>query len=291
MTAMADQAAAERAGSADADARFEFGENWRRFLSVLDDRRIGEAERSLIVTLGEEWILGRTMLDAGSGSGLFSLAALRLGADRVHSFDFDQGSVGCTIEVRDRFLPGDPRWQIERGDMLDRDYLEGLGKFDVVYSWGVLHHTGNMWAALENIDRLVAPGGRLVISIYNDQGIKSRIWRRVKRVYNWLPQALRRPYVIAVMAPRELRFALTELLAGRPLGYLRTWTEYHASRGMSRWHDLVDWVGGYPFEVAKPEQIFAHFRDRGYTLLRLKTCGGGLGCNEYVFEKRGAEGA
>jgi hypothetical protein len=54
---------------------------------------------------------------------------------------------------------------------------------------------------------------------------------------------------------------------------------------MSRWHDLIDWVGGYPFEVASPEQIFDFCRERGLSLKRLKTCGGGSGCNQFVFEK------
>lgn len=52
---------------------------------------------------------------------------------------------------------------------------------------------------------------------------------------------------------------------------------------MSHWHDWIDWVGGYPFEVAKPELIFDFYRDRGFTLHNMTTCGGGGGCNEFVF--------
>jgi hypothetical protein len=52
---------------------------------------------------------------------------------------------------------------------------------------------------------------------------------------------------------------------------------------MSPWRDLIDWVGGYPFEVAKPEAILDFYLRRGFTLKRLVTCGGSLGCNEYVF--------
>ena len=54
---------------------------------------------------------------------------------------------------------------------------------------------------------------------------------------------------------------------------------------MSFWQDLIDWVGGYPFEVSTPEQIFDFYRARGFTLPRLHTCGGSLGCNEFVFRK------
>jgi 2-polyprenyl-6-hydroxyphenyl methylase/3-demethylubiquinone-9 3-methyltransferase len=269
----------------EAGERFEFGENWQRFLSVLDERRIEEAERSLTATLGVANLEGREFLDAGSGSGLFSLAAMRLGAERVHSFDFDPSSVACTQELRRRFFPGDDRWTVEQGSVLDDGYLDSLGAFSVVYSWGVLHHTGEMWRAMGNVDRLVDAGGFLYISIYNDQGRRSRVWRRLKRRYNALPRWLRGPFAFAVMGPRELAGAAKALLLGRPLDYVRGWTEYHRSRGMSRWHDIVDWIGGYPFEVAKPEQVFDFYRDRGYALTRLTTRGGGIACNEYLFRK------
>src|SRR4029079_9914222 len=75
--------------------RFPFGRNWASFLGVLSEARIQEAERSLREMLGARRISGATLLDAGSGSGLFSLAAMRLGARRVHSFDFDAESVAC----------------------------------------------------------------------------------------------------------------------------------------------------------------------------------------------------
>jgi 2-polyprenyl-6-hydroxyphenyl methylase/3-demethylubiquinone-9 3-methyltransferase len=268
-----------------AGERFEFGENWTRFLRVLDDRRIAEAEASLCAMLGRDVLTGLTFVDVGSGSGLFSLAAARLGAARVHSFDFDPSSVNCTHELRRRFAPADTEWTVERGSALDAGYLTSLGEFDVVYSWGVLHHTGDMWTAIDNVARLVADGGLLFISIYNDQGMRSRMWRRVKRLYNELPEAARVPYVVAAMAPREALAAAIMTLGGHPIDYVRTWTEYKARRGMSRWHDLVDWVGGFPFEVAAPEAVFERLHAQGFTLERLLTCGGGLGCNQFVFAR------
>ncbi len=264
--------------------RFAFGANWARFLSVVDEARIEEAQRSLREMLGVDRLDGASFVDVGSGSGLFSLAALRLGAGRVHSFDVDPRSVACAEELRRRYASSaGERWTIEPGSALDEDYLRTLGAFDVAYSWGVLHHTGDMRRALHNVCPLVAPGGRLFISIYNDQGLQSRIWSAVKRTYNRLPGALRAPFVVAVMGPRELRFALLSTLRLRPQEYVRGWTRYRRERGMSRWHDLVDWAGGYPFEVAAPEAIFGFYRERGFTLQALKTCAGGLGCNQFVF--------
>src|SRR5436305_7602592 len=145
-------------------ARFEFGENWARFLELLDDGRIARAEESLKAMLEVESLAGRSFLDIGSGSGLFSLAARRLGA-RVHSFDFDPQSVACTRELRRRFFNEDPTWTIDEASALDEDYVRALGLFDVVYSWGVLHHTGQMWRALENARLPVAAGGKLFIAI------------------------------------------------------------------------------------------------------------------------------
>lgn len=263
--------------------RFAFGENWLQFLAVLNDQRIAEADASLRVMLSVENLEGKSFLDIGSGSGLFSLAARRLRA-RVHSFDFDLSSVACTRELRRRYFPDDPDWKIESGSVLDAAYLTSLGQFDVVYSWGVLHHTGQMWQALENVAPLVKPRGKLFISIYNDQGFQSRVWRRIKRTYCRLPRLLKPlilyPAAIRLWGPTLLR----DLFRLRPF---QTWRNYYRERGMSPWRDVVDWVGGYPFEVAKPEQIFEFFQQRGFHLAKLVTAGGGLGTNQFVFDRVG----
>jgi 2-polyprenyl-3-methyl-5-hydroxy-6-metoxy-1,4-benzoquinol methylase len=257
-----------------AGERFGFGENWSRFLRHLDEERIVQAERSLQQMLGLPSLQGLRFLDAGSGSGLFSLAARRLGAS-VHSFDYDPQSVACTKALRQRYAPEDAQWRVEEGSVLDAQYLEGLGSFDIVYSWGVLHHTGDQWSAMDNVSGLVRPGGRLFIAIYNDQGAISRYWTGVKRLYNsnwlarWLLIAIYTPWII------WLRW-LYRKLRGRPT----------AERGMSMWFDMLDWLGGYPFEVATPEAVFRFLRDRGFELREMITLGNGSGCNQFVFERR-----
>jgi 2-polyprenyl-3-methyl-5-hydroxy-6-metoxy-1,4-benzoquinol methylase len=272
---------AEHQKEIDLGERFEFGKNWLSFLAVLDDERIYEAEASLKKMLGVQDLQGKRFLDIGSGSGLFSLVARRLGA-MVYSFDFDPQSVGCTAELKRRYFPDDPEWTVEKGSVLDVNYLVRLGQFDIVYSWGVLHHTGAMWEALNNISPLVAEDGKLFIAIYNNQGGASRRWTALKRLYN-RHQLLRMPLIIYTLVRQWSLTIIKDLMHGNPL---ITWKNYKISRGMSAWHDVVDWIGGYPFEVAKPEEIFDFYRDRGFELLRLKTCAGGLGCNEFVFRKK-----
>jgi 2-polyprenyl-3-methyl-5-hydroxy-6-metoxy-1,4-benzoquinol methylase len=261
--------------------RFEFGANWAWFLEGLTEQRIAGAEKSLGEMLEVDSLAGKSFLDIGSGSGLFSLAARRLGAT-VHSFDYDPQSVGCTQELQRRYFADDERWVVERGSALDDSYVASLGKFDVVYSWGVLHHTGSMWLGLANAALPVRPGGKLFVAIYNDQGTASWRWTKVKQMYNELPKPLRFLVVWPSFLVLNWRSMVNDLLHGKPFRSIR---EYGKERGMSFRRDLIDWVGGYPFEVATPEQIFDFYRERGFTLTRLRTCGGSLGCNEFVFEK------
>lgn len=257
--------------------RFQFGGNWKKFLADLDPLRIRNAELSLINTFGAT-LSGKTFLDIGSGSGIFSLAARRLGAT-VHSFDSDARSVACTAELRQRFYPGDPHWTVEAGSVLDRTYIESLGHFDFVYAWGVLHHTGALWLALQLACTLPRENGVLLVAVYNDQGWQSRAWRVVKRTYNRLPKGLR----WLVLAPSAARLwgptTFKDLVRLRPN---RTWRSYSTNRGMSPWRDLVDWVGGYPFEVARPQEVVDFLSARGLSVAKTRLVGEGLGCNEFM---------
>jgi 2-polyprenyl-3-methyl-5-hydroxy-6-metoxy-1,4-benzoquinol methylase len=271
-----------------AGERFEFGRNWSRFLELLDDTRISRAEESLRDWLEVESLEGKSFVDIGSGSGLFSLAARRLGA-RVHSFDFDPQSVACTTELKRRYFPADNMWRVEEASALDPKYLATLGTFDIVYSWGVLHHTGRMWEALENVHPLVAHQGKLFIALYNDTGSQSARWHWIKRTYNSMPDFLKSPFALVVTGPEELKALLRSLVTLRPGQYAKSWTHYDERRGMNRWRDIIDWVGGYPYEVSTPDEIFEFFKARGYTLTKMNCGNVGLGCNQFVFVKNATQ--
>jgi 2-polyprenyl-3-methyl-5-hydroxy-6-metoxy-1,4-benzoquinol methylase len=239
----------------------------------VDDQRVHAAERSLSEIFGS--LSGQSFLDIGSGSGLFSLAARRLGADVV-SFDYDPESVRCAEDMRDLYRPGDGEWQIIQGSVLDRQFMESLGKFELVYSYGVLHHTGQMWDALGLACERTAPGGRLFVALYNDQGRFSKYWRAIKRAYNQAPM-LHRLVVAAVLVKQVPQAVATDLARGNtPLSGYRS-----KDRGMSIRHDWIDWIGGYPFEVAQPGDVFAFLRDRGLHVIDMRTTPGS-GNNEYL---------
>ncbi|MEU6221633.1 class I SAM-dependent methyltransferase [Streptomyces sp. NPDC047022] len=263
--------------------RFAFGRNWLRFGTLIDEERIADARTSLEAALGTSDLTGRSFLDVGCGSGLFSLAALRMGA-RVRSFDYDPDSVRAAGRVRREFAP-DSDWSIQRASILDAAFVARLERADIVYSWGVLHHTGDLWAAVEATCGLVAPGGTLYVSIYNDQGLESRMWTAVKRRYN-MSGSLGRQLLLAgsmLYLGRHYPLKAAHQFVGRVQG--SAGRPVPRPRGMSRKHDLVDWVGGYPFQVAAPEEVFTFCRERDFALRHLKTCKGGIGCNEFVFAR------
>jgi len=268
----------------DSGDRFTFGANWASFLNTLDDERIAAAEQSLREWLGVTNLRGQRFVDVGCGSGLFSLAAKRLGA-RVHSFDYDPQSVGCARVLRDRYFPGDTDWMIDEGSVLDTAFVQSLGTFDVVYSWGVLHHTGAMWQALANVTALVGDRGKLFISIYNDLGKSSQRWTTIKRLYCKSPAPVQGIMLVTsgayFLVKRILRRAF---LFQNPL-VLPDFAARKRTRGMTVFHDLRDWVGGYPYEVATPEAVFDFYRSRGFMLDRLMTCGPKHACNQFVFQR------
>jgi 2-polyprenyl-6-hydroxyphenyl methylase/3-demethylubiquinone-9 3-methyltransferase len=270
---------------------YEFGQNWRRYIDAdFDEARVSEAVRSLQGFLGLGDLRGKTFLDIGCGSGIFSLAAYRMEAARIVSLDIDPNSVACCDDLRSR--AGAPsRWAVLGGSVLDSAFLGSLGEFDVVYSWGVLHHTGRMWQAIENASRRVRPGGLFYIAIYNRaDGIgmysdgrigPSSFWEIEKRLYNRLP----------VWGQRVLDYGAAAgmiggyLVAGRnPIEEIRS---HKSKRGMSWMVDIRDWLGGHPYEYASVAEVFEFMHAQsGFSLERLNSTNS-LRCNEYLFRRTG----
>ena len=257
----------------ESNKRFKFGENWKNYLASINDEKITLSKVAISNFLKIDNLSGKSFLDAGSGSGLSSLSAWKLGA-KVTSFDYDDDSVECTELLHQNFSEGDPTWKVQQGSVLDKNFLSQLGQYDVVYSWGVLHHTGDMYAALENILIPMKKGGLLYIAIYNDQGWISDYWLIVKKIYN--ANFLCKIVLILIYLPY--------FVIGRSL--INSIRKKKLERGMNLWHDMLDWLGGYPFEVGSKEEIISFYQEKGLSLININDCGRKMGCNEYLFESK-----
>ncbi len=269
------------------ERRFEFGLNWRKFLENLDQDRIKIAEESLTEFLNLPNLHGKTFLDIGCGSGLFSRAALNLGAEKIVSFDLDDFSVQCCQYFRE-LANNPPNWEIYHGSILDSGFIRSLGKFDIVYSWGVLHHTGSMWESILNSCGLVGPNGYYYIALYNK--ITSRngtpawihsFWTSIKKMYNDYPRVGR-----FVLEPAAMGAYIAMLIMRfeNPIKHIRN---YRSHRGM-RWRtDATDWIGGYPYEFATIEEVFIFIKKNfpDFILENLKSTSG-RGLNWYLFQNR-----
>jgi SAM-dependent methyltransferase len=251
---------------------FSFGENWKDFLKGASEAEFSSAAKDISTWLGPDAVSGKRVIDVGSGSGIHSLAFVRLGAKSVHSFDYDPNSVDATRTVHAR-AGSPPQWKVEHGSILDRNYVRSLGQFDIVYSWGVLHHTGALWEAMENCAGLVAPGGVFWIALYakgprypRDLALKKRYNAASRLGKRWL------------IARRILRIMLGRLRRGQnPF----TWNQEYG-RGMNLYHDIVDWLGGLPYEVASEDEVVKFARKRGFVLERITALPEGA-CSIYVF--------
>lgn len=265
------------------DSHFRFGENWSEFEKKVGEERIAFAIESLDRLIEKTSLSGSKVIDIGCGSGLSMLAALHLGAKDVVGLDLDPKSVGAAKVLLGRFAQG-KNWSVEEKSIFDIDSKSSSKKYDVVHSWGVLHHTGDMWRALGVAAELVAPGGVFCFAIYR-KTLMCSFWRLEKKFYSnsspWIQKIIRGLFKLIVI------FGLT-ITMRNPSKYLR---DYKKSRGMDLHHDVHDWLGGYPYESASPPELQAFLESRGFNVTRAFTkkafCFGLLGshCDEYVARK------
>ena len=260
--------------------RFRFGRNWSKYSELVDESRIRKAVKHLQDRFYTDKFAG-LFVAIGCGSGVFSAAASIIGA-QVYSFDYDEDSVKTTEIITSKFGKKENLITIEQGDILSDRYDRTLANAEYIYSWGVLHHTGDMWKALDKIAVNSRPETKFVVALYNDLGEQTDKWAKLKAIY--VKFFIVRPFVIfyawyRFWAKQQLR----SLITGQDP--FRSWREYSIdSRGMSAWYDLIDWSGGYPYERATIESVENFMHKRGWITINIWP-NHGIGCNEFLFEK------
>jgi SAM-dependent methyltransferase len=253
---------------------FDFGGNWEEFSKRhIDRRRLEMACESLQSLLAKENFEGKTFLDVGCGSGLFSMAAHQLGATKVVGIDVNPRCIEISQANRDLLAPGSPI-EFHVASALESEQLNRFGTFDLVYAWGSLHHTGALWSAVHNVSKCVAPQGVMILAIYNKH-ITSPVWKSIKWIYNQVPRIIQRVMILVFAGI----IYITKYLVTRT-------NPLNKERGMDFWFDVVDWVGGYPYEYATPREVETIVTRGGFQLRCSISASVPTGCNEFVFERK-----
>ena len=274
---------------------FSFGSNWREYLECADELSIESARKDIVSWLGADGVKGKTVLDIGSGSGIHSLVFWLLGAKRVLSFDYDTNSVQATRSVWEK--AGKPaNWDVRHGSILDPVFIQSIESgdgFDIVYAWGVLHHTGAMWNAIKAASSLVGQKGMFWISLYAKGPAYPRHLAE-KQKYNRasrLGKKLMELQFIAELVRQRLRGygglrrCASALLHGRVKDATSPFRwKVKKARGMDTYHDIVDWMGGLPYEVANVEEATTFLADYGLRLKKVEEAPEGS-CHVFLFAR------
>lgn len=258
--------------------RFEFGSNWHNFVEKrFSQERVSTSRDHLLNFLGVDDLKGKTFLDIGCGSGLHSLAAWQSGATQIFSFDYDLNSVKSTELLKDH--AGAPaNWQLSHGSVLDPAFMASFEPVDIVYSWGVLHHTGDVWRAIENAATRVKPGGQFYIALYSADvhvNPSAEFWLDLKLRYN----------ASSIIGKRVIelwyiwRFNLRRRIWNLPklMKHIRT---YKAQRGMSFYTDVRDWVGGWPMQFCRDAEVTKRVEAMGFKQAKIAA---GQANTEFLF--------
>lgn len=259
--------------------QFDFGENWVQFTErALTREKVKQAKNDFIRLTSGINLDNIYFLDVGFGQGLSLLIAKQLGC-KVLGCEINPK---CIISLNKTMMhfPSIKTKEIPivLGSILEKRILTKLKKrseqgYGIVHSWGVLHHTGNMKLAIENVSSLVQKNGYLILAIYNKHW-SSPMWKIIKKIYGGSPFVIKKT-IIYLLYPFIL-VAKIIVLRKNP---------FEKNRGMDFYYDTIDWIGGYPYEYASVEEISNLVNTFGFKLIRIIHTQVPTGCNQYVFQK------
>lgn len=251
------------------NGQFSFGKNWEHFVDTAIDQTIIEKHlQELSWWIEPNKIQNKRVIDIGCGSGLSAWCLKQLGCRELHAFDYDQYSVNAAQNMFGNNRANDAGVTIQQGSILDNEYVQSLGKFDLVHSWGVLHHTGDMKKAISNAVSLCAEGGYLMIALY-EKGPRYQDDLKLKMNYNNADDDGKLDMLYSYLKALNFRYQF-EL-------------EKTNVRGMNPLHDAIDWLGGFPYEVTNCKEVINQLESRGFELRKFKYKPEG-GCSVYAFQ-------
>jgi 2-polyprenyl-6-hydroxyphenyl methylase/3-demethylubiquinone-9 3-methyltransferase len=259
------------------DQRFGFGKNWSSYIDAhFDESRVLNSVNVIQNFTSFLDFKDKSFIDVGCGSGLHSLAAYKMQAKSIVSFDFDPDSVKATLKLKE-LIGNAPNWNIMEGSVLDINFVGQLGEFDFVYSWGVLHHTGSVWQAIKNTSSLVAPTGQMYLALYSlNVQPNAEYWLKIKQKY------VNSSRLKKLMMEQSYLFRY--YYGGSPLKFLVGFFKHEKfrTRGMELMTDVRDWLGGWPMEFVLDEEVESFVANLGFKILRIKK---GEACTEFLFQK------
>lgn len=256
---------------------FSFGQNWLEYnQNWLTEEKLNQAKEHFDKLCGGIDFTNKKFLDVGFGQGLTLFLASQKQA-QCQGIDIDPKNI-TAFEVAKKKLGSVEKnlapIQVQVASILDAQFVtQNHEAFDIVYAWGSLHHTGQMYPALKNCLSLLKPGGYFVCAIYNRHW-SSGTWHWIKKNYNRSPHWLKKLAIGLLIPPIFLAKWLVTFK--NPL---------KMKRGMSFYYDVIDWVGGYPYEYASAEEMFAFFKKNSLKKIRWQKANVPTGCHEYVFQK------
>jgi SAM-dependent methyltransferase len=271
--------------------RFDFGENWKNYnKKYLTEDKIRQANEAFIKFTEIQTLTELTVVDIGCGSGIHSLNFSRMNPKFLLSFDYDYKSVEATNYLKE--VHKNKNWDVKQGSILDEKFLLRMPQFDLVYAWGVLHHTGNVWLAIKNSCDLVSEGGILYLALYSSDvkmlNRESTYWLKVKKKYNQSGFIGKRLIELSFISREKYLSALNFLrvliksLVSRQKNKTKFFSRQKRYRGMSYLIDVRDWLGGWPMEYVSDDAVIELVSSKNFVLKKIKK---GEACTEFLFKK------